>query len=367
MRQKRTIPFKITGIDSLGQGVSKLTEKVTFIPKTLPEEQGEAEVMSEKKGVVFARLKKLSTPSARRIKPSCIHFDVCHSCHFLHVSYEEELNFKKESFEKLFRKLPLPAVEIIGAPARSGYRNRIQLHYSLRTKLLGMRDPQTFEITPVPQCLIALPEIVSELERLYKNHNWLKEVPPSVPMDGHLEIYWLNKELKVSWNRPYAEGGFTQVYQEMNEKLKDILKNEWGFEDQAEVLDLFAGNGNMTQNLPFSRRLCIDVYQNETGPEFLNQNLYDNKARFNVKKELDKRKMVPLYLLLDPPRSGLKDLEQWVETFSPKNIAYVSCDPHTLARDLASLSDYVIKRAFLIDFFPSTFHFESLIFLERKS
>ena len=367
MRQKRTIPFDITGIDSLGQGVSKLTDKVTFIPKTLPEEQGEAEVMSEKKGVVFARLKKLSNSSARRIKPSCFHFDSCHSCHFLHVSYEDELKFKKESFERLFRKLPLPMVEVIGAPVRNGYRNRIQLHYSLKSKLLGMRDPQTFEITPVPHCLMALPEILPELERLYKNNAWLNELPSSAPTEGHVEIYWLNKELKTTWNRPYADGGFTQVFQVMNEKLKTILNEQWGFEDQAEILDLFAGNGNMTELLPFSKRLCVDVYSKTTGTEFLNQNLYDNKALLKVKSELGKRRMSPEYLLLDPPRSGLKDMNDWVLSFNPRKIAYVSCDPHTLARDLATLSGYLIKRAFLIDFFPSTFHFESLIFLERKS
>ena len=367
MRQKRTIPFNISGIDSLGQGVSKITEKVTFIPKTLPGEQGEAEVMSEKKGVIFARLKKLSTSSSKRIGPSCIHFDSCHSCHFQHVSYEDELKFKKESFERLFRKLPLPEVEVIGAPVRNGYRNRIQLHYSLKTKLLGMRDPQTFEITPVPECLVALPEILTELERLYKNNNWLKEIPSKAPVEGHVEIYWINKELKVTWNRPYAEGGFTQVFQDMNEKLKAILKDQWGFEDQAEILDLFAGNGNMTEKLPFSKRLCVDVYQNKPEPEFLNQNLYDNKAFIIVQTELEKRKMSPEYLLLDPPRSGLKDISKWVQGLNPRKIAYVSCDPHTLTRDLATLSGYFITKAFLIDFFPSTFHFESLIFLERKS
>src|ERR1700741_4371914 len=102
MRQKRSIPFDITSMDSLGQGVSKLSGQVTFIPKTTVGDKGEAEVMSEKKGEVFARVKNLKESSPLPISPECVHFGTCPSCHFLHVNYEQELKFKKESYEKLF-------------------------------------------------------------------------------------------------------------------------------------------------------------------------------------------------------------------------------------------------------------------------
>src|SRR5690606_19684029 len=161
---------------------------------------------------------------------------------------EDELRFKKESFEKLFRKLPLPSVEVIGAPERLGYRNRIQLHYSLKSKLLGLKDPQTFAITPVPKCIIGLPQILQEVKRLYQNDNWIKEVP-SGPSEGHVEIYWIDDQLKRTWNRPYAEGGFTQVYEEMNLKLKEILVANWPVDNNSQVLDLFAGNGNLSAEL----------------------------------------------------------------------------------------------------------------------
>jgi 23S rRNA (uracil1939-C5)-methyltransferase len=53
MKQKFTIPFKISSLDSLGQGVSKLEGKVVFIPKTLPDEEGEALIHAQRKGVSF--------------------------------------------------------------------------------------------------------------------------------------------------------------------------------------------------------------------------------------------------------------------------------------------------------------------------
>ena len=366
MRHKVTIPFEIASIDSLGQGVSKITDKVTFIPKTAVGDKGEAFVMSEKKGVTFARLQNLTEASKNRIQPQCSHFDSCPSCHFLHLDYEFELKVKKESFEKIFRNLPLSAVKVVGAPKRTHYRNRIQLHYSLKSKLLGMKDPQTFNIVPIPKCLIAIPQVLNELHRLYENNTWLNEAPKDIP-EGHVEIYYYNSQLNVNWNKSYADGGFTQVYSDMNEKLKTSLLTEWNLFEKADLLDLFAGNGNLSQNLNYSNRLCIDTYQKNPGEEFYSQDLYDSTAVRNVFKEIKKRQLSIKYLLIDPPRSGIKNLSEWIDLIQPSSIAYVSCDPHTMARDLQSIKGYKYHKCFLIDFFPSTFHFETLIILERNN
>lgn len=366
MRQKRHTPFEITGMDSLGQGVSKLGEKVTFIAKTVIGDKGEAEIISEKKGVAFAKATSFSQQSSSRIRPECIHFDTCPSCHYLHVDYSTELAFKKDSFKALFRKLSMPDVRVIASEQRFHYRNRVQLHYSLKTKLLGMRDPSTRNIIPIPECLIAVPEVTSEIKRLYQNQNWLKEAPRGRP-EGHVEIYATSDGLKVSWNRPYAEGGFTQVFAAMNQKLKNLLLEEWQGESLTGLLDIFGGNGNLSNDLQYSQRLCVDQYSKLPGEEFFSQNLYDQQALPSIKKELKRREITVSHLLLDPPRSGLKDLSAWLAAFQPKSVAYVSCDPHTLVRDLQQITDYRITKAFLIDFFPSTFHFESFVILERNN
>jgi 23S rRNA (uracil1939-C5)-methyltransferase len=72
-------------------------------------------------------------------------------------------------------------------------------------------------------------------------------------------------------------------------------------------------------------------------------------------------------LILDPPRSGFKGLEEISKTYSVKNILYVSCNPSTLARDLASIKEkFKIKEVHLLDFFPSTYHFETLVILKHS-
>jgi 23S rRNA (uracil1939-C5)-methyltransferase len=366
MHKRRLIPFKITGIDSLGQGVSKLEEKVTFIPKTAIGDEGQAQVMAERKGVTFARAVALNLASPERITPACSHFAECPSCHFQHLPYERELALKTESFERLFRKFSMPQLEVIAAPERYGYRNRIQLHYSLRSKLIGMRDPQTFDITPIPDCLIGTPEIVSILRTLYQNDSWLNEAPKD-RTEGHVELYWISGELRKSWNRPYAEGGFTQVYETMNRRLKELLRDHFAQTPPSEgLLDLFAGNGNLSATLGYQRRLCIDVYRTSRGEDFFDQDLYAPGALKAVLQKVSERDLQVSHLILDPPRSGLRDFRNWIETLKPRFVAYVSCDPHTLVRDLQGLDGYEVTRSFLLDFFPATFHFESMIFLERK-
>ncbi len=357
------MPFKISSIDSLGQGVSKISERITFIPKTLPGEEGEAEIQAEKKGVAFAKLKNLTLTSTERITPACVHFNLCPSCHYLHTSYDQELQSKKENFQKLFRNLPLPELRIIPAPRRTGYRNRIQLHYDTKKRTLGMLDARSSEIIPVPSCLIGEEEVLKKLKELYLDELWLR-IAPKKPERGHVEIYQKDGAVHLNWNREYASGGFTQVFQEMNEKLRREIA-EWYGPQSQQILDLFAGNGNISNNLPNSGRLCVDIYTEPKGSDFLSQSLYEEKALPRVLSEMRKKNLSPDILILDPPRSGLIDLHQWLDKINPVRVAYVSCDPHTLVRDLQKVSGYQMTGAFLLDFFPSTFHFESLIFLER--
>jgi len=73
--------------------------------------------------------------------------------------------------------------------------------------------------------------------------------------------------------------------------------------------------------------------------------------------------------LLDPPRSGAKGVAEALGRLGPRRIAYVSCDPATLARDLAALrsAGYEARIAVPVDMFPQTFHVEGVVILERPT
>ncbi len=364
MQRSNLIPFKISNMDSLGQGVSKLSPKITFIPKTLPNESGEAQIISEKKGVAFARVSQISETSPDRITPECVHFNVCPSCHYLHTPYQKELEFKQQNLEKLFQKIPHPKVEVIPAVRRLGYRNRVQLHYDLTAKKMGMLDVGANQVAPIPHCLVTLPALKTEIEKLYAHDQWISEAPKHLPR-GHVELYLQGDKVQKSWNESYAHGGFTQVFEEMNLILRNKLKAWWG-SNPSNLLDLFAGNGNLSKELNYSSRLCVDIYPRGSEGEFISKSLYEDDALTFVKKMVQQKGLTSPDLLLDPPRSGLKNLDVWLDTFSPSKVAYVSCDPHTLARDLSQIKNYDVTELILIDFFPSTFHFETVALLTRK-
>ena len=77
----------------------------------------------------------------------------------------------------------------------------------------------------------------------------------------------------------------------------------------------------------------------------------------------------PDLIVLDPPRAGA-GLEacDLLNRIAAPNLVYVSCDPTTLARDLAALQPlYGIAALHLVDLFPQTFHLETIAVLERRN
>jgi 23S rRNA (uracil1939-C5)-methyltransferase len=74
----------------------------------------------------------------------------------------------------------------------------------------------------------------------------------------------------------------------------------------------------------------------------------------------------PEFVLADPPRAGLgKIVVAELKRLAPARITIVSCDPATLARDLAGLPEYSIERVALVDLFPQTYHLETVVSLAR--
>ena len=72
----------------------------------------------------------------------------------------------------------------------------------------------------------------------------------------------------------------------------------------------------------------------------------------------------PDFILADPPRAGLgKEVVAHLNRLAPARLTIVSCDPATLARDLAALPGYSIDRLTLVDLFPQTYHIETVAHL----
>ncbi|MEH0860496.1 class I SAM-dependent RNA methyltransferase [Halobacteriovorax sp. DPLXC-1] len=371
--QKFDVNFKVEHIDSIGQGVSKLEDKITFIQKCLPNEEGVAEVYKAKKNIQFAKLKHIDKASPIREESKCPYFNECGGCHFLHTSYDDELEFKRQAFlDNFSRQYKIDLSQLLKvhkASERYQYRNRIQLHYNKKTNSLGFFNEDNTKIISIDKCLMANENVNNALFSL--KENWQKEANRP---KGHVEIFERDGKVLKTYDSRYSAQGFLQVNPPMNQRLLELIEGHMRqFTDSnSTTVDLFGGNGNLTKSLNH-RSIVIDAtpakyikLQNQKTQEYHEVDIYNSSAIEQLKKlnveEVD-------LLVIDPPRSGLKNIDEYTKLFKPKYIIYVSCNNQTLARDTAKiLAEYDVQEAHLFDFFPGTRHFESVnIFKHRKA
>ncbi|MCK5200912.1 MAG: class I SAM-dependent RNA methyltransferase [Spirochaetales bacterium] len=381
------INFKIDHLDPLGQGVSK-DEQIAFIEKTLPGEMGSAEVYRKAKGVIFGRLlhpDKLAVKSQARTKPKCPHYYECRGCQYLHTDYNNEIIFKTGSLKRMFIRILPESVEIKGHPAneRFGYRNRVQIHYDLQTNDFGLVSSFSEGLINAGECLLPSESIKNVLKNLYINDKWKDKInKEGNDKKGYIEVYLKPGEIdpKISVNKPYAEGGFTQVNDEMGSVLTELVTEMYNkYLDNSNellVLDIFGGNGNLSKDF---KNAHIKVYDRHTknntsakmlkeNQQYVNIDLYRKDPLKQINASLKGAKpSQPDLIILDPPRAGVKFIDSYIKHLDAPYIFYISCDPATLKRDTRKITNkYKILEIHLIDLFPGTRHFETLVIFRKQ-
>ena len=166
-----------------------------------------------------------------------------------------------------------------------------------------------------------------------------------------------------------SAGSFFQVNRHLIDELASVVTGNV----RGEVaLDLYAGVGLFSAVLAENFHHNFSVEPSQTSYADLVKNVPANVKAVGARTEdylssglVRKR---PDLIVVDPPRTGLgkKVVRALVDLVAPR-IRYVSCDPATLARDLATLlaAGYHVEEAHLFDLFPETFHIESVMLLER--
>ena len=166
---------------------------------------------------------------------------------------------------------------------------------------------------------------------------------------------------------------FFQVNTRAAELLVSLALDALDPDGSDRVLDLYAGAGTFT--LPLAERSgeVVAVESASSAVRDLRRNLEDEGMYADViggdaGRELPAIGRVDL-ALVDPPRSGLQtEAVDALANTGARKIAYVSCDPATLARDAAALAEkgYALTRATPVDLFPQTYHVETLALFERS-
>jgi 23S rRNA (uracil1939-C5)-methyltransferase len=371
-KASETISLSITELDSFGQGIGRNKDKIYYIKNALPSEEIIADVLKSQKQLAFGVCPEVIKPSPQRQESSCEYFPWCGGCHYWHVSYSSELQNKMNALNKELSKsrLNYPIMEVINSHQRTQYRNRIQLHYDQKQKKMGFFAENSHQIIPIKKCLLA-PNIINDELSKITSQNF-----PDHPAKGHLEISSVNhensNEVKVTYNEKYSASGFTQVNPWINLKLQEKI-NQYLENSDHDVLELFAGNGNLTQIAIAQQNknfIHVDYYpsknkkSNSLHSHFHSLDLFAEKSLTEIKRICSTYQVKTL--IVDPPRSGFNLLNLYLNELKPQQVIYVSCWPSTLARDLKTVeSSYQINRLSLLDMFPLTKHFETVVCLQR--
>ncbi|MCW4152847.1 RsmD family RNA methyltransferase [Halomonas sp. 18H] len=171
-------------------------------------------------------------------------------------------------------------------------------------------------------------------------------------------------------------GDFLQANETVNQRMVDTLMEWLGPLIQgARVLDLFAGIGNFSLPLAARGGHVTAVEGNAAMVDRLAANARNNGLEVAARQaDLGDATAVtkllgdtrPDVLVLDPPRSGAETLCRQLARHPVPRVLYISCDPATLARDVALLvaAGYVIRCSAVADMFSHTSHLESMLLLE---
>jgi 23S rRNA (uracil1939-C5)-methyltransferase len=173
--------------------------------------------------------------------------------------------------------------------------------------------------------------------------------------------------------RPLAVplGGFSQANPAVNQALVATAVR-WAEASGEETLELYAGSGNLSVALAAGGAHLTAVERDAAASALAARNLAARGLRATVLAGNAANAPGKRFarVVLDPPREGAQDaIPRIANVHRPERIVYVSCDPRTLARDLAQLSGlgYVVARVRGFDMFPQTPHVETVALLTRAA
>lgn len=395
-----------------GDGIVRSATGASFVPMALP-----GEVVKVSGNAPHFVLEEIITPSPDRVEPPCQHFVDCGGCSVQHLAAESYLEWKRAKVVEAFAAENLtPEIEPC-VPCATGSRRRVTFTAQrVGTAIqLGFNARGGDELVSVDACSILHPDITNHLENFAQLcavmvrgdeeiqlsisacENGLDldfslaQAPSETMMAGFVRAFAKTGFIRASVNgvsvvereKPYVvfgvsqvnvpPGGFLQAVQSIEELMADLVCSH--LKKSKKVTDLFCGSGTFALRLAKrarvhaveSEELALAALMSGSGADGLKPVTVEQRDLFEApltSKELARFDGV----CLDPPRAGALDqIRELIRTDIPA-IAYVSCNPQTLARDAALLikNGYSLKRVVPLDQFLFSPHVEVVALFSKK-
>jgi len=402
----------ITGIAVGGDGVGRLSDgRVVFVPRTVPGDRIRLREGSLERHRNFARAEVGSVVEAGpgRVEPPCPHYtaDHCGGCQLQHLAYDGQLAAKRSNVGDTLRrigKLQLEDPEIVEALEEWRYRSKI----SMAVKTVGRSDGVTVGLHPYDRPNFVFPLADCHITDFKLMALW-RELRPRLGMLpqpltrltlrlDRAEVRhviaesagepWLNaEELRkslgsdvVCWWQPVdgaarvvagpVTGFPATAFEQVNPGMGAVTRR-WAVEQLGDVKgqtvwDLYGGIGDTAALLVERGANVVSVDADEKAVSWGRERL--PAARFIAARAEDILPSLPPphAVVLNPPRGGLHwDVSLRLTSEPVAKLVYISCDPATLARDLARLNvNYTLMAVRAFDLFPQTAHVETVAVLE---
>ena len=332
---------------------------------------------------VSAIVTDVITPSPHRISPPCPYFTACTGCQWQHIAYDRQLELKRDRVSNALAEYPelrgIPVSPTVPSPQMFGYRNHAR--FTVRESgMLGFINRITRRFVKIDDCALMHPWINEALSKLQGNAaettqlsvrygvntgDWLIQPTmhnPDIPLPTGQTHYWErmnDRRLRI------ASPSFAQVNTPQAERLATLVAERLQLSGAELLVDAYAGVGTFAVLLAAHARRVIAIEESSAAVKDAAVNIegIDNLEFVCSRTEdyLDSLTEPPDAVILDPPRVGCHPatLDALIRR-KPARTVYVSCDPDTLARDLAYLAQggFTTTSVEPMDMFPQTYHTE---------
>jgi len=342
-----------------GKGVGRSDGLAVFVPFTIPGETVEVELTRRKKNYAEAELVAVETPSPDRVEPPCRYFGRCGGCAYQHIAYPAQLAIKARQVEQTLRRVgkfsEIPMRPIIASPEEYGYRNRVRVHVA--GGVTGFYAHGANALVDIEECLLASGEVNDRLTGLRSR----------LMPDG---------DYTVAERRNHG-GYFEQTNDAVAREMLALVERLVAPTPGGRLVDAYCGAGFFSRHLRDRFATVVGIEENEFAVAHArslaapNERYLAGDVAVHLPEVLGEQEEGgepgETTLILDPPATGVT--ARVIDTLlaaAPREVIYVSCDPATLARDLALLrSGYRLESVTPLDMFAQTAEIEVVAHLRR--
>ncbi|MBO4384603.1 MAG: 23S rRNA (uracil(1939)-C(5))-methyltransferase RlmD [Clostridia bacterium] len=446
VKKNDEISITITGMSSEGFGIGRTEGFAVFVPYAIVGETVRAHIIKVASSYAVGKLIEVTEPSADRREPSCPVFSKCGGCALMHMSYEAQLEYKRnlvrDALERIGGLGGVSVSPVVGMDDPYRYRNKGSFPFAPKDgrAAWGLFAKKSHRLIGVYDCMIESSDAVNAAKavadwansfgvpaydetsgagvlrhvvtrsltggtsvcvvttgKLPHKDELIGAIRLAVPnvtsiaqnINPNSTNVILGKVTRLLWGEEtvsqticgldfgVSAESFLQVNPVQTEKLYSLAVEGLGLTKDMSVCDLYCGIGAITLMLAeraadavgieYVQKAVSDAKANAKLNGIYNAEFISGSAE-NVLPRLVKEGRRFDAVTLDPPRKGAEPeaLKAAAECGACR-IAYISCNPATLARDLKILAGYgfMIESVQPVDMFPHTAHIETVVQLTR--